>query len=104
MFKSINDYEYACFIYSGRTFIIISKRRITEVTFVTEFFAVAECINMFVEQEKLPILALEAIKKCDVEKTFIKDTLLNKDGIMFVFNQENKELVKYFFTSIPFFI
>lgn len=104
MFSKIDTYDYMSVFYNEKVYLLVSKHRLEGINFTNEFLAIAECINMQGRFDKLSNRAIKAIKKVDIESVFIKDTvLLSSEGIMFIFNEENKQLVLSFFNNIPFF-
>lgn len=104
MFIRNDIYDYMSIVYQEKTYIIVSKKRIESVGFSNNFLAIAECINTYGRSDKLAKRAIDAIKKIDISSIFIKETnILSADGIVFLFNEENKKFILSFFNNIPFF-
>lgn len=104
MFTKNDIYDYMSIVYQEKTYIIVSKRRIEEIGFANNFLAIAECINTKGRSENLAKRAIDAIKKVDISSIFIKETsIIGSDGIVFIFNEENKQFILSFFNNIPFF-
>jgi len=104
MFTKNDIYDYMSIVYQEKTYIMISKRRIEEVGFSNNFLAIAECINTQGRSDKLAKRAIDAIRKIDISSIFVKETsILSSDGIVFVFNEGNKQFILSFFNNIPFF-
>lgn len=107
MLKSKSTYKFMQTLYDDRVFVIVAKVRLENVTFQDDFVLVGECFNAYGKNKDFPKRAYEVcnrISELEFEEGFNKRNLIiNKNGVIIVFNEENKEYVMSFFNSIPFF-